>query len=388
MTENHQYNTPQQGSTDWGTPLNENFEQLDRDIEIRDSGSNLDSYTPKSGAKFLATDTGNAYVGDGSSWNQLPSPSGQLSDGSLIGEPGNVQAAIDQAANQGGGIVRLDSSRTYVQPASPWSVKSEVVLDFNGAILIADRQKNDAPNTDIIHVHPRGQVFNPKINLFWDGFADPWQHGYHSTQPYQANVFTFNSKWGGYFADNTGVFGGWSKAIGGNPDATVFNFELADSAAENYVTLLRFDHDIRRALDNTSGAFGTAVHLNSNSSDSSAFMNSIWGRGMWRNCGTFIKQEGNQPNNEHKFEVCFQPGDFTDYIWHIKPGTWARGTITGWMVWDSHDLDGTGWLIDSSNSECYSNSMRAMGFDPDEAQNNSGNSHYVNDPRTYSSTTI
>ncbi|MFC7229690.1 hypothetical protein N0B31_19995 [Salinirubellus salinus] len=68
MTENHQYNTPKKGSTDWHIPLNENFKLIDSDVEIRDSDANKGSYTPKSGAKFLATDTGRVYVGDGSQW--------------------------------------------------------------------------------------------------------------------------------------------------------------------------------------------------------------------------------------------------------------------------------------------------------------------------------
>ncbi|MFC7115148.1 hypothetical protein ACFQH2_09560 [Natronoarchaeum sp. GCM10025703] len=39
---------------------------------MRDQESELDTYDPKSGAKFYAVDTGNAYVGDGSEWSQVP----------------------------------------------------------------------------------------------------------------------------------------------------------------------------------------------------------------------------------------------------------------------------------------------------------------------------
>lgn len=66
---NHRYNTPSEGELDWHIPLNENFEQLDRDVEIRDTEANRDQYPAEDGAKFLATDSGAAYVGDGSSWN-------------------------------------------------------------------------------------------------------------------------------------------------------------------------------------------------------------------------------------------------------------------------------------------------------------------------------
>ena len=69
MTTNHGYNEPERGATNWDVPLNENFERLDTAVEIRDTESNRDSYEPKQGAKFLATDSKKAYLGDGSQWN-------------------------------------------------------------------------------------------------------------------------------------------------------------------------------------------------------------------------------------------------------------------------------------------------------------------------------
>jgi len=72
-TENHEYNHPAKGTTNWHVPLNDNFAQFDTDIEIRDADANRGNYTPKQGAKFLATDTENVYVGDGSSWNEVAS---------------------------------------------------------------------------------------------------------------------------------------------------------------------------------------------------------------------------------------------------------------------------------------------------------------------------
>ncbi|PSQ34874.1 hypothetical protein BRD08_08465 [Halobacteriales archaeon SW_10_66_29] len=68
-TPNHNYNVPDQGDQDWHQPLNENFEEFEVDIELRDQESNLGDYTPTDGAKFLATDTGVVYLGDGSNWN-------------------------------------------------------------------------------------------------------------------------------------------------------------------------------------------------------------------------------------------------------------------------------------------------------------------------------
>jgi len=73
QTPNHGYNVPNKGDPDWHEPLNENFEQYDSDIEIRDEDANKGNYEPKQGAKFLATDTETVYVGDGSNWTELPS---------------------------------------------------------------------------------------------------------------------------------------------------------------------------------------------------------------------------------------------------------------------------------------------------------------------------
>lgn len=71
MTSNHEYDTPEQGTTDWHTPLNRNFERLDTDVEIRDVDANKDEYEPKSGAKFLATDTKRVYLGTGDGWESF-----------------------------------------------------------------------------------------------------------------------------------------------------------------------------------------------------------------------------------------------------------------------------------------------------------------------------
>lgn len=67
-TPNHSYNTPGEGTSDWHIPLNENFEQLDIDVEIRAPEEDKGDYEPKQGAKYEATDSGAIYYGDGNSW--------------------------------------------------------------------------------------------------------------------------------------------------------------------------------------------------------------------------------------------------------------------------------------------------------------------------------
>lgn len=70
-TPNHGINKPEAGTQNWHGPLNENWEDLDTAVEIRDDDANRGDYEPKDGAKYLAIDTGAVYVGDGDSWNQI-----------------------------------------------------------------------------------------------------------------------------------------------------------------------------------------------------------------------------------------------------------------------------------------------------------------------------
>lgn len=66
MTE--RYTTPEKGTLDWHRPLNQNFQRLDQDVEIRDSEANRANYEPVQGKKFLATDSNAVYFGDGETW--------------------------------------------------------------------------------------------------------------------------------------------------------------------------------------------------------------------------------------------------------------------------------------------------------------------------------
>lgn len=93
MVDNHNYEKPSKGATDWHIPLNGNFNELDTDVEIRDLEENRGAYTPKQGAKFFSTDTENVYVADGENWKRLGSRGKQASFESI--ESGEVFARSD-----------------------------------------------------------------------------------------------------------------------------------------------------------------------------------------------------------------------------------------------------------------------------------------------------
>lgn len=95
MSKNHDYNTPSKGTDNWHNPLNANFDDLDRDVEIRDADGNKSQYEPKNGAKFVATDTKKVYLGDGSAWQHLTTLGAGL-DGQI-----HVQSSKPENASKG-----------------------------------------------------------------------------------------------------------------------------------------------------------------------------------------------------------------------------------------------------------------------------------------------
>jgi hypothetical protein len=101
MTENHDYDTPAEGTVDWHVPLNRNFERIDTDVEIRDTEADRSTYQPKQGAKYFAVDTGEVYVGDGSAWRAI---------GSIKELAGNVYVQSSEPANPEENDIWIDTS--------------------------------------------------------------------------------------------------------------------------------------------------------------------------------------------------------------------------------------------------------------------------------------
>lgn len=128
---NHDYNTPSRGTSDWHEPINRNFERLDTDVEIRDEEANRDQYQPKAGAKFLATDTGVRYLGDGSSWHRLQYPTGDAGSGDA--SFGGTRPAINTEKTyvevDAGGDGDYESIQAAIDNEFPWLVQRPVQID-------------------------------------------------------------------------------------------------------------------------------------------------------------------------------------------------------------------------------------------------------------------
>ena len=191
-TENHELNTPEEGTLNWDEPINENFRWLDTGIEVRDNESNLDQYTPESGAKFLALDTGRRFIGDGSSWNEAtPQPRNRLTVPQRTTDPkspddGQVwyREDIDEIkANVDDSTVTL--APTSTEPVDTGDARTVIPLDSNdyrnqfNAGVEHDTRIVDAParNGKALAVHwEEGESFGTSLKYDfkkgWGSYQD------------------------------------------------------------------------------------------------------------------------------------------------------------------------------------------------------------------------
>jgi hypothetical protein len=137
-TPNHEYEIPDPGSDDWHVPLNSNIEAFDTDVEVRDTKSNQSNYDPKAGAKFVATDTEEVFVGDGSAWKKL-STTGKNPrfQAATVDGPLTVNDAVTADSLETGGFAAINGS----DPGRPLEVGGDNNWDLSnddGDVRIGD----------------------------------------------------------------------------------------------------------------------------------------------------------------------------------------------------------------------------------------------------------
>jgi len=153
------YNTPEKGTENWHQPLNENFEALAVDVEIRDTDANRSDHEPTDGAKYLAVDTGTVYLGDGSEWQSIGTISADGESGSAAGTGGiesartNVGAMVGgtyhaNAYSDGGFGVAFEASGLYIDSV----VVDADISDVSDPTLTIELRKYDdgATNPEIV----------------------------------------------------------------------------------------------------------------------------------------------------------------------------------------------------------------------------------------------
>ncbi len=132
MTENHDYKTPSKGTNDWHIPVNENFAALDADVEIRDAAQNRSDYEPKQGAKFLATDSGERFIGDGSQWTKLAYPGNSSTETVTKNYDGNrplVSTGSISVTVDGSGGGDYDSIQAAIENEFPWLIRHKININ-------------------------------------------------------------------------------------------------------------------------------------------------------------------------------------------------------------------------------------------------------------------
>jgi hypothetical protein len=188
MTDYHSYSQPQEGTADWHVPLNENFDRIDADIEIRDAEENLGNYTAKQNAKFLATDTGRIYLSDGSQWIDwgiIPEKKGGP-DVIVAEDASEIQPAIDELSErvvdntttQGdiqSGVVKL-KAKNYHPTDTIW-LKRGVILEGSVSTPFQKtaRAGTNASNQQRTTIHTDQMPEGPGALYPEDG-TNTWSH--------------------------------------------------------------------------------------------------------------------------------------------------------------------------------------------------------------------
>ncbi len=240
MTDNHRYNIPERGANNWATQLNENFKRIDTGVEIRDTESNREEYTPKEGAKFFAVDTGRIYLGDGSDWDsidlfetKIESFQDALANGYIVGVLNNHQTIVDPT--------KYDSDAVAIQAANDdlleKSDRHDVgfvyipVVDPNGNEIVIDRTVVFGSRTEYFGAFPRGWGFSGRNNKMIQCTIDNGDPMF---------VVASASEHGNAVSGNASSFGGFAAYADGN-DAGFLRLENVQSFNLWNVSATAFD---------------------------------------------------------------------------------------------------------------------------------------------------
>ncbi|WP_434529978.1 hypothetical protein ACODNH_00750 (plasmid) [Haloarcula sp. NS06] len=293
-------------------------------------------------------------------------------------------------ASTNSGIVRLDPTQRYEQPSSPWTVRGNVILDFNGAFLYGT---GDLQRTDIVHIHPGAQVHRPRIDLYDGG------DGYTPSNSYEGRVFSLDTRLGKpYFADGTTIRGG--NLISAGDTGTACYIGVNTTGQGSHITHLSLEFDIGTPSESTAeSSIGTALHLDTRGAGDDGWINGIHINGHWRYPRTGVLQEGVRGKFNQQvlnmFNVQIQASDKSNAFWQIKDPTWARLNRWWGVIWDYPNYSDYAWKIDSEYQDpensyrgCKRNSVNTPNFSAEFVRNRSLNNHYINHTDRFETTVV
>lgn len=246
---------------------------------------------------------------------------GEIS-GVKIAEPGEIQREIDELASAGvAGLVELNPAKTY-DPASPIEIKTNTILNCNGA------EFSLTSDIDVFHLWAQSQVHNAYLNF--NGF-DSW-----SSDAIRVDT-TFNDEdyfWDGTRASNIRFEG---NDTSGSPTGT---FVHTYTSGSRHISGVQFD-SLYCYDQKPSGGDDNPVQIGIHQEDDGSFNNSNYFNNIYiRGPETGILQDGTgNTNNSHLYDnFLLQPQDSpnnTEIGWDIQMG--GNNTWRG-MFWDADNV--------------------------------------------------
>lgn len=116
------------------------------DVEVRDTKANRSNYTPVSGGKYFATDTGDIYLGDGSSWNHL----GTVGGGEITVQEDGSGGVSTQTLSAGTNISRTEQGDGSVEFDVPDMSGSSLNFQDDGTLVTTSGTANAGKNINIV----------------------------------------------------------------------------------------------------------------------------------------------------------------------------------------------------------------------------------------------
>lgn len=231
----------------------------------------------------------------------------------MIASPGEVPSVLSNAADPDGDshgakprqVVRLESNTRY-EPDQTWTVGRNVVLDFNGARLVAQADR------DVIHLLPESELVRPYIDCRPVSFS--------------SNVITLDGGFAGrYGGPNASRI--WHATLFASPGEGV-GIHMNDSTGNDNVSdcyingsLIGFDRAIEMLATGSSSAFTNSNHFTV--------------KVMNFRVGVYMRATSGAAVNGNYFDVNVQPYDGTsEWLWDVDNEVSFNNFMS--QPWDKH----------------------------------------------------
>jgi hypothetical protein len=202
MTENHNLNTPQEGTLDWHVPLNENFRAMERKLPIVDADTAKTNYEPYPDTLYVGADSGTLYVGNGSEWVQVGTRGTDSTSPTLGGQgPSPDVAGVRPDTDTGGAnanvFITVDGD-TYTLERN-----GSTVLSTTDSDAVFEEMADVVADGDYLYVTPGTYTITDNVPIYARNFTFENQGTIRLDDGGSPAVSMFR-----FHADNAEVFGG------------------------------------------------------------------------------------------------------------------------------------------------------------------------------------